>query len=258
MTEVENKSSTTKKRANSPPKTSSKNVEGTKKKDEPAAEASVDTKSSKKEGGHGMSKKKMLVAVIGPVLAVGAAYVYKKGGKEELMRVIRETLLSLQSLREYGPLGWVIFVWVFVGQLTICLPGTMVVDVALGNIYGAVLGTTASVLAKTISALLSLFVGRSFGKALGIEFPDMLKSRMGTVKTHPLKALFLARMAPISTGVKNYALALLPPEDVPLGPYVVAVLVANLVVTTGVCILGAGADNLVDALDKATSGSGHR
>mmetsp|Transcript_85877 Transcript_85877/g.152100 ORF Transcript_85877/g.152100 Transcript_85877/m.152100 type:complete len:254 (-) Transcript_85877:71-832(-) len=243
----------TKKRTNSPPKSAPKKEE-TKPKDEPAAEAAKKGAPEKAKGGNGMSKKKILLAAICPLLAIAAAYAYKKGGKQELMRVIRETLISLQSLREYGPLGWVVFVWVFVAQLTICLPGTMVVDGALGNIYGAVLGTVASVLAKTISALISLFLGRSFGKAMGLEFPEMLKSRMGAVRTHPMKALFLARMAPISTGVKNYALALLPPEDVPLGPYVAAVLVANLLVTTPVCTLGAGADNLVDALDKATGG----
>merc|ERR1719240_1997107 len=130
----------------------------------------------------------------------------------------------------------------------------MVVDVALGNIYGTVLGTLASVLAKTMAAVLSIFVGRSFGKALGLEFPEMLKSRLGAVRTHPLKALFLARMAPISTGVKNYAFSLLPPDDVPLPQYALATIAANLVVTSGVCMIGAGADNLVQALDQAVGG----
>eukprot|EP00930_Biecheleria_cincta_P027413 TRINITY_DN19263_c0_g1_i1.p1 TRINITY_DN19263_c0_g1~~TRINITY_DN19263_c0_g1_i1.p1 ORF type:complete len:274 (-),score=53.97 TRINITY_DN19263_c0_g1_i1:129-914(-) len=211
--------------------------------EKPAAKGNSPSKLSKKYG----------ALAVGAVLAVAAAYVYKDGGKQELMRNTRDTLLSLQSLRDYGPLGFAAFVMVFVFQLTLCIPGTMVVDVALGNIYGAVLGTLASVIAKTISALLSLFLGRYVGKAMGLEFPEMLRERMGAVKTHPLKALLLARLAPISTGVKNYALALLPSEDVPLGPYVVAVVLANLAVTTGVCILGAGADSLVDALDQASS-----
>eukprot|EP00439_Symbiodinium_sp_Y106_P068302 s1949_g11.t1 len=152
-----------------------------------------------------------------------------------------------------------------------CDIALMVVDVALGNIYGAVLGVTASVLAKTLSALLSLFIGG----ALGLEFPEILQKRMGAVQKRPLQAesLVFTRLAPISTGVKNYALALLPaedlelrrckahrvsvaipnaPEDVPLLPYTLAVLAANLLVTTGICILGAGADNLVDALDQVT------
>ncbi|CAK9116490.1 unnamed protein product [Durusdinium trenchii] len=111
------------------------------------------------------ASKRHLALGVGTLLALIAAYVYKQGGKEELLNVIRETLLSLQSLRNYGALGWVIFVVVFIAQLTVCLPGTMVVDVALGNIYGAVLGTAASVLAKTISALVSLFLGRLFGQA---------------------------------------------------------------------------------------------
>lgn len=216
-------------------------------------EGATEEKSATKGKSSARLSKKYIALGVGAVLAVGAAYVYKKGGKQELMRITRDTLLSLQSLRDYGPLGFAAFVMVFVFQLTVCVPGTMVVDVALGNIYGAVLGTIASVIAKTISALLSLFLGRYFGKAMGLELPEMLRERMGAVKTHPLKALLLARLAPISTGVKNYALALLPPEDVPLGPYVVAVVVANLAVTTGVCILGAGADSLVDALDKASS-----
>ncbi|CAK9112772.1 unnamed protein product [Durusdinium trenchii] len=201
------------------------------------------------------ASKRHLALGVGTLLALIAAYVYKQGGKEELLNVIRETLLSLQSLRNYGALGWVIFVVVFIAQLTVCLPGTMVVDVALGNIYGAVLGTAASVLAKTISALVSLFLGRLFGQALGLEFPAALQRHMAAVQKRPLKALFLARLAPISTGVKNYALSLLPPEDVPLLPYTLAVLAANLIVTTGVCILGAGADNLVDALDQVMSSS---
>eukprot|EP00913_Durusdinium_trenchii_P030956 g28994.t1 len=87
-------------------------------------------------------------------------------------------------------------------------------------------------------ALVSLFLGRLFGQALGLEFPAALQRHMAAVQKRPLKALFLARLAPISTG------------DVPLLPYTLAVLAANLIVTTGVCILGAGADNLVDALDQ--------
>eukprot|EP00931_Biecheleriopsis_adriatica_P065123 TRINITY_DN39759_c0_g1_i1.p1 TRINITY_DN39759_c0_g1~~TRINITY_DN39759_c0_g1_i1.p1 ORF type:complete len:222 (-),score=39.66 TRINITY_DN39759_c0_g1_i1:72-737(-) len=215
----------------------------------------VESKGSKeKESTSRLKAPKIYLALgIGAVLAVGAAYVYKQGGKQHLVQLIRDTLLSMQSLRDYGLAGWVAFVVVFIAQLTVCLPGTMVVDVALGNIYGAALGTAASVLAKTASALLSLFLGRYFGKAMGLEFPEMLKARMWAIKTHPVKALFLARIAPISTGVKNYALSLLPPEDVPLIPYMVAVVAANLMVTTGVCILGAGANNLVDALDAATS-----
>mmetsp|Transcript_34436 Transcript_34436/g.61113 ORF Transcript_34436/g.61113 Transcript_34436/m.61113 type:complete len:236 (+) Transcript_34436:43-750(+) len=201
----------------------------------------------------GKGAKRYVVLAVGAVLAVAAAYIYKKGGKEDLLAFIRDALLSLQSLRDYGAVGYVAFILAFLAQLTICLPGTMVVDVALGNIYGAVLGTTASVIAKTLSALLSLFIGRSFGKALGLEFPEALQKRMGAVQKRPLQALFLARLAPISTGVKNYALALLPAEDVPLLPYTMAVLAANLLVTTGVCILGAGADNLVDALDQVMS-----
>ncbi|CAK9116464.1 unnamed protein product [Durusdinium trenchii] len=82
------------------------------------------------------ASKRHLALGVGTLLALIAAYVYKQGGKEELLNVIRETLLSLQSLRNYGALGWVIFVVVFIAQLTVCLPGTMVVDVALGNIYG--------------------------------------------------------------------------------------------------------------------------
>mmetsp|Transcript_94337 Transcript_94337/g.131086 ORF Transcript_94337/g.131086 Transcript_94337/m.131086 type:complete len:228 (-) Transcript_94337:11-694(-) len=198
------------------------------------------------------SSKHYVILALGGVLALAAAYICKKGGKEELMNITRETLLSLQSLRDYGAVGYVAFIFAFVTMLTLCLPGTMVVDVALGNIYGAVLGVTASVLAKTLSALLSLFIGRIFGKALGLEFPEILQKRMGAVQKRPLQALFLARLAPISTGVKNYALALLPAEDVPLLPYTLAVLAANLLVTTGICILGAGADNLVDALDQVT------
>eukprot|EP00434_Breviolum_minutum_P008391 symbB.v1.2.007405.t1/scaffold452.1/size203995/18 len=99
------------------------------------------------------------------------------------------------------------------GGFGILLVQIKVVDVALGNIYGAVLGTAASVLAKTVSALLSLFLGRFFGKALGLEFPAVLQRHMQMVQKRPLKALFLARLAPISTGVKNYALSLLPAED---------------------------------------------
>ncbi|CAK9112774.1 unnamed protein product [Durusdinium trenchii] len=140
------------------------------------------------------ASKRHLALGVGTLLALIAAYVYKQGGKEELLNVIRETLLSLQSLRNYGALGWVIFVVVFIAQLTVCLPGTMVVDVALGNIYGAVLGTAASVLAKTISALVSLFLGRLFGQALGLEFPAALQRHMAAVQKRPLKALFLARM----------------------------------------------------------------
>jgi len=197
-------------------------------------------------------RKKHVVLFLGALVALALAYLYKRsGGKRELMQGLRDSLLSLQSLRAYGFVGWVTFILLFVAQLTVCLPGTMVVDVALGNIYGAALGTAASVTAKTMSALISLFLGRCFGKALGIEFPEMLKSRLGAVRTHPLKALLAARMAPISTGVKNYAFSLLPPEDVPLLQYALATILANLVVTTGVCVLGAGADNLVQALDNA-------
>jgi len=160
----------------------------------------------------------------------------------------------MQGLREYGPAGWLAFVMVFVAMLTTCLPGTMVVDVALGSIYGAFFGTLASLVAKLISALVALVIGRRFGKLLGFEFPDLLKERMGTVRTHPFTCLLFARMTPISTGVKNYAFALLPPEDIPIPQYACATVGANLIFTTGTCLMGAGADSLVAALDQAMGG----
>lgn len=189
------------------------------------------------------------------VAALASAYLYSPLTKTELLALLRETLVKMQSLRDYGPLGLVAFIGAFVVYLAVCLPGTMVVDLALGNIYGAPIGTLASVVAKTLSALVALVIGRVFGKVLGLELPELLKSKLGTLKTHPLKTLLAARLAPISTGVKNYALSLIPPEDLPIPQYILATIFANLLVTTGVCVMGASADTLVEALDQAV---GHR
>eukprot|EP00439_Symbiodinium_sp_Y106_P057117 s1949_g8.t1 len=71
------------------------------------------------------SSKHYVILALGGVLALAAAYIYKKGGKEELMNITRETLLSLQSLRDYGAVGYVAFIFAFVTMLTLCLPGTM-------------------------------------------------------------------------------------------------------------------------------------
>ncbi|CAE7297439.1 uvsH [Symbiodinium natans] len=77
------------------------------------------------EDGKKKSFKRYVLLGVGAVLALVAAYVYKKGGKEELMSITRETLLSLQSLRDYGAFGYVAFILAFVTMLTLCLPGTM-------------------------------------------------------------------------------------------------------------------------------------
>ena len=86
---------------------------------------------------------------------------------------------------------------------------------------------------------------------LGFQFPDVLRERLGALRTHPFKALWLARMAPVSTGMKNYAMGLLPPEDLPLKQYAAATFLAHLMMTTWVCVIGANAESLVEALDHA-------
>merc|ERR1719313_1658406 len=121
----------------------------------------------------------------------------------------------------------------------------MIVDVAFGNVYGVVLGTLASLFCKLSASLISLVIGRKFGKAMGLEVPEMLKAKLATVRDHPFKCLLAARMCPIATGVKNYAFALLPPEDVPIPQYAVAVVCANVFVTTSLATMGANADSLV-------------
>ena len=62
---------------------------------------------------------------------------------------------------------------------------------------------------------------------------------------------WLARMAPVSTGVKNYAFGLLPPEELPLPQYAAATCVAHFLCTSWICALGANAESLVEALDQA-------
>lgn len=185
------------------------------------------------------------------MLALAIAIKQQGMSKKQVMQAIRDTIISMQVLRSYGPVGWAAFVLTFVAMLISCMPGTMVVDVALGNIYGVVFGTIGSILAKLISALAALFIGRRFGKALGYECPELLKAKMATVRSHPFKCLLAARAVPISTGVKNYAFSLLPSAEVPLIQYTAATVVANLFFTTATCIAGAGADSLVAALDSA-------
>merc|ERR1712183_925723 len=111
----------------------------------------------------------------------------KPMNKAELLQSLREQLLRMQGLRAYGPLGCGALIMCFAAYLMCCLPGTIVVDMALGNIYGAVLGTLVSVCAKTASALLAIPLGRCFGKALGLELPERLRERLGPLRTHPLK-----------------------------------------------------------------------
>lgn len=194
--------------------------------------------------------KKVVMGVILVSLLV-LCVVFKPFSKKEFMAKLREGVLKMQVLREYGPLGYAASVATFIVFLTCVLPGTMIVDVAFGNVYGVVFGTLASLLAKLCAALISLVIGRRFGKALGLEVPQLLKEKLATVRDYPFSCLLAARMCPIATGVKNYAFALLPPEDVPIPQYAVAVVCANIFVTTSLATMGANADSLVAALDAA-------
>lgn len=202
-----------------------------------------------------LSKKRMIIL---GCLAAGLllAFLCKPAGmgKKELLQKVRDNLILLQTLRSYGPLGWLAFVCIFVASLILCLPITTLLDAALGNIYGPILGTTVSLLSKLLGALGALLIGRHFRKYLNIELPDALKARMTTVRTHPFTCLLFARMTPCSTGVKNYAFALLPSEDVPIPQYSCAIVAANVFFTISICTVAANADNLMSALDHVLGG----
>jgi len=196
------------------------------------------------------SKKKVVICCV-LALALVVAYFLKPAGmgKKEIMQKVKAILISMQALREHGPLGWFAFIGAFVVSLVFCLPVTTLLDAALGNIYGAFLGTVASLVSKLLGALMAIFIGRRCGKMLGLELPEALLVRMATVRTHPFTCLLFARMTPCSTGVKNYAFSLLPTEDVPILQYSAAVIGANVFFTASICTVAANADNLVSALD---------
>ena len=56
------------------------------------------------------------------------------------------------------------------------------------------------------------------------------------------------------TGIKNYAFALLPTEDVPVPQYSAAIVGANVFFTASICTVAANADNLMSALDNVLGG----
>merc|ERR1712032_52712 len=152
--------------------------------------------------------------------------------------------------RDYGPLGWAVFVLLFVASLILCSPTTTLLDAALGNIYGVFWGTVASLLAKLLGALSALFIGRHFRKFLNLELPEPLKARMTKVRAQPFICLLCARMTPCSTGIKNYAFALFDVDDVPIPQYSCAVVAANVFFTISICTVAANANNLMSALDN--------
>ena len=134
------------------------------------------------------------------------------------------------------------------------MPITTILDAALGNIYGVVWGTVGSLLAKLLGALAALFIGRRFRTMLNIELPEAIKAKMENVRTQPLICLLFARMTPCPTGVKNYAFALLPVDDVPIPQYSLAIVAANVFFTISICTAAANADNLVSAIDQVMGG----
>jgi len=203
--------------------------------------------------------KPITLAILGSlVLAAMIACSLPPGGfgKTKLMRQVCDALISMQTLRQYGPLGWLVLVFISVVCLICCLPFSALLDAALGNIYGVFFGTVASLLAELLGALCALFIGRRFGKVLGLELPDVLKARMTSVRTSPFTCLLFARMAPCTNGLKNYAFALLPEEDVPLTQYSFAVVAcpSNVFLTVSIMVVAANADNLVAALDQVLGG----
>jgi uncharacterized membrane protein YdjX (TVP38/TMEM64 family) len=177
-------------------------------------------------------------------------------GKAKLMQQLRDILSSMQTIRQYGPLGWIALVLISALCLILCLPCSALLDAAIGNIYGVFLGTVASLLAELLGALCALFIGRRFAQVLGLELPDSVKVRMASVRTSPFTCLLLARMAPCTNGLKNYAFALLPKEDVPLPQYSCAVVACppNVFLTVSIMVVAGNADSLVAALDQVLGG----
>lgn len=205
-----------------------------------------------------MNKVIALITLGGLTVAVVAACSLTSvgTGKAKLMQQVRDVLISMQSLRQYGPLGWLVLVLISAICLVLCLPFSTLLDAALGNIYGVFLGTAASLLAELLGALCALFIGRRFGQVLGLELPDALKARMSSVRTSPFTCLLFARMAPCTNGLKNYAFALLPEEDVPLPQYSCAVVACppNVFLTVSIMVVARNAENLVAALDQVLGG----
>jgi len=202
-----------------------------------------------------LTRRRMTQIILGAVTLalLTVCFLMPSGmGTAQLMRQVRDALVSMQNLRQYGALGWLVLVLISVVCLVFCLPFSILLDAALGNIYGAFFGTVASLLAELLGALCALFIGRRFGKVLGLELPDAVKARMASVRTRPLTCLLFARMAPCTNGLKNYAFALLPKEDVPLPQYSLAVVACppNILLTVSIMVVAANADNLLAALDQ--------
>eukprot|EP01062_Namystynia_karyoxenos_P017976 TRINITY_DN16645_c0_g1_i1.p1 TRINITY_DN16645_c0_g1~~TRINITY_DN16645_c0_g1_i1.p1 ORF type:complete len:509 (+),score=87.18 TRINITY_DN16645_c0_g1_i1:90-1616(+) len=164
-------------------------------------------------------------------------------------RIVQLVELGAYTAHRYGVIGWIVCTIVQGLYIPLMLP-TEPLDLAAGVAYGVAACTAAGSLAKTIGAYLCLVIGRRLGPRLGLDIPVRMRSRLTLFRKQPIMCICLTRLAPVPPGIKNYALALVPPQDLPLVPYMVASAVIGIPLTLPWCAAGHAAPRLADALEK--------
>eukprot|EP01065_Artemidia_motanka_P013529 TRINITY_DN1753_c0_g1_i1.p1 TRINITY_DN1753_c0_g1~~TRINITY_DN1753_c0_g1_i1.p1 ORF type:complete len:445 (+),score=135.65 TRINITY_DN1753_c0_g1_i1:59-1336(+) len=162
--------------------------------------------------------------------------------------VVRLVELCANTAHRYGVVGWIIYTLSHGVYITLALP-TEPWDLAAGAAYGVAAATAAGALGKTIGSYLCLLIGRRLGPRMGLEMPQAMRSRLTLFRRQPFICICLARLAPVTPGIKNYALALIPEADLPVGTYMISSAVIAVPLTFPWCVAGHAAPRLADALE---------
>jgi uncharacterized membrane protein YdjX (TVP38/TMEM64 family) len=153
----------------------------------------------------------------------------------------------LDGLRGLGPMGYLLFILLYIGATVLFIPGS-VLTLGAGAVFGLVGGFVAVSIGSTLGAAAAFLVGRFFARdaiARKVEGNERFAAIDRAVGREGFKIVFLTRLSPIFPfNLLNYAYGL---TQVPFWSYVLASWLGMMPGTVLYVYLGTAAGELAGA-----------
>lgn len=180
-----------------------------------------------------------------PVIATTAA-----AANQSVTEVRFQKMLgSLQNSGAPGHCAIVVFfsTWIF-----FALP-TTTIEIALGFIYGALLGFVCDLCCKFSGSCAAFLFARQLGKRCGWKVPEVIRTQLAMLQSRPVCSVIGIRLMPVPLGVSNYGLGL---SEVGLLQFSMATAMTDIPFSALWATVGSSCRSLSEALTTLRNDSG--
>lgn len=161
-----------------------------------------------------------LIAVV-----AGIAIIALVAAKMGLVEKIQDVQGMQAWIKSFGPLGYLIFIGIFIASCVFMLPGAMLTIVG-GIAFGPIIGGIVSLIGATIGATVAFLIAKYIARGLiedKISSNAMFKKIDDGVEKNGVSFLILTRLVPVFPfSFQNYAYGL---TKIPLAKYFIVTLV---------------------------------